>query len=84
MPCSLHGYLKPGRIEIALAGISETLDLITRASMQQLFAQQRPRLRSAIEERGSTYKLSLFTGTQNFHPGPCLTVTGPYMLCVAG
>ena len=60
MACSLHGCLKPGRIEIALAGVSETLDLITRASMQQLRvlrAQHRPRLRTAIEECGFTYKL---------------------------
>ena len=57
MACSLHGYLKPGHIEIALAGVSETLDLITRASMQQLRAQHRPKLQSAIEECGFTYKL---------------------------
>lgn len=58
MACSLHGYLKLGHIAIALAGISETLDLITRARMQQLRARQRPRLRSAIEECGFTYKLN--------------------------
>ena len=57
MACSLHGYLKPGHIEIALAGVSETLDLITRASMQQQRAQRRPRLRSAIKGCGFTYKL---------------------------
>ena len=53
MACTLHGYLKPGRIEIALAGVSETLDLITRARMQHLRAKRRPKLRSAMRNAAS-------------------------------
>ena len=80
MACSLRGYLKPGHIEIALAGVSETLDLITRARMQHLRAQRRPRLRSAIEECGLTYKLNSIHKDSELPSKPMLDSDRPLLV----
>ena len=80
MACSLHGYLKPGHNEIALTRMSEILDLITRASMQQQRAQRRPRLRSAIKGCGFTSKLKSIHKDSELPSKPMLDSDRPLLV----